>query len=338
MIRVSMHSHHAYGCRRVPLRRTSRNTRPDDSVRPVHSSELPRAVSPCGRGTGASPQHTVVALGEAENVKHRQRIPGVKLWATAPRAGSRSTIRSCAAGSRRQARRADRPRLRGPETPGFTPHLICAHPGWGEALFLKDVFPQAHLQLYAEFFYRGQGAMSVRSGAPVEPAGPVPRAHQERFHAASAWKRATAPSPYAVAEAGVSAPISPCIKVAHEGVNTDIVKPDAGARLDVGDGLTLTPEDEVITYVARNLEPYRGFHVFMRAVAGDTASPAAGENSRGRRRWRELWRALTSRADYRQKMLDELGAAIDATRIHFLGPYLTARWCASIRCLQRTSI
>jgi hypothetical protein len=41
---------------------------------------------------------------------------------------------------------------------GFVPDVICAHPGWGEALFLKDAFPSARLLLYLEFFYRGSGS------------------------------------------------------------------------------------------------------------------------------------------------------------------------------------
>jgi glycosyltransferase involved in cell wall biosynthesis len=88
-------------------------------------------------------------------------------------------------------------------------------------------------------------------------------------------------------------------------------------------GVTLSAGDEVVTYVARNLEPYRGFHVFMRAlpgllrarprarvliVGGDQVSygskPADGET----------WRA---------RMLAEVGGQIDAGRVHFLGrlPY-----------------
>jgi hypothetical protein len=41
---------------------------------------------------------------------------------------------------------------------GFVPDVICAHPAWGEALFLKDVYPDARLLLYLEFFYRGSGS------------------------------------------------------------------------------------------------------------------------------------------------------------------------------------
>ena len=51
----------------------------------------------------------------------------------------------------------------------------------------------------------------------------------------------------------------------HEGIDTTAVRADAAAVLEV-DGITLTRADEVITYAARNLEPYRGFHVFMRAL------------------------------------------------------------------------
>ncbi|WP_431305160.1 hypothetical protein [Sediminicoccus sp. BL-A-41-H5] len=40
---------------------------------------------------------------------------------------------------------------------GFRPDLICAHPGWGEGLFLKDVFPEAKMVLYWEYFFRSSG-------------------------------------------------------------------------------------------------------------------------------------------------------------------------------------
>ena len=46
-------------------------------------------------------------------------------------------------------------RLRGE---GFHPDVIVAHPGWGEALFCKDVWPRARLVVYAEFFYNAEGA------------------------------------------------------------------------------------------------------------------------------------------------------------------------------------
>jgi hypothetical protein len=37
------------------------------------------------------------------------------------------------------------------------PDIIVAHPGWGEALFMKDVFPQAKLVIYCEYYYAIEG-------------------------------------------------------------------------------------------------------------------------------------------------------------------------------------
>ena len=34
---------------------------------------------------------------------------------------------------------------------GFTPDLVFAHSGWGEALYIKDVHPHTPLLVYAEY-------------------------------------------------------------------------------------------------------------------------------------------------------------------------------------------
>jgi glycosyltransferase involved in cell wall biosynthesis len=112
--------------------------------------------------------------------------------------------------------------------------------------------------------------------------------------------------------------------VLHEGVDTDIVRPDSHAKFAMPEkGLTLSCEDEVVTYVARNLEPYRGFHSFMRAlpkllrrrkraevviVGGDGVSYGAPP---------------PPRSTFKEMMLQELGAKIDLKRVHFVGmlPY-----------------
>ena len=36
---------------------------------------------------------------------------------------------------------------------GYTPDVIVAHHGWGESMFLKEVWPQAKLGIYCEFYY-----------------------------------------------------------------------------------------------------------------------------------------------------------------------------------------
>ena len=52
----------------------------------------------------------------------------------------------------------------------------------------------------------------------------------------------------------------------HDGINTGILKPNVDAEFSLDSGETLTRKDEVVTYIGRALEPYRGFHIFMRAL------------------------------------------------------------------------
>jgi len=41
---------------------------------------------------------------------------------------------------------------------GFVPDAILAHPGWGESLYARDVFPDARLVHFCEWYYHAEGA------------------------------------------------------------------------------------------------------------------------------------------------------------------------------------
>ena len=150
---------------------------------------------------------------------------------------------------------------------GFHPDVMIGNPGWGETLFLKDVWPDTPLILLSEFYYRGQGSdvgfdpefdagndsllrARARSGVhllAIEAA--------DVAYAPTEWQKAQFPGAY-----------QDKIRVIHDGIDCDRLRPNPDARFTHGDGLELSVNDEVLTYVSRNLEPYRGFHSFMRAL------------------------------------------------------------------------
>ena len=150
---------------------------------------------------------------------------------------------------------------------GFTPDVMIGNPGWGETLFLKDVWPDVPLISLCEFYYKGIG--SDVGFDPEFDTGPdaILRArarsaqHLLAIEAAdyayspTAWQRAQFPKAY-----------QNKIDVIHDGIDTQTIRPDPAATFTLPSGKVLTREDEVLTYVSRNLEPYRGFHSFMRAL------------------------------------------------------------------------
>lgn len=218
---------------------------------------------------------------------------------------------------------------------GYEPDLIIAHPGWGETLFLKDVWPKARLLAFLEFYYDADGAdMGFDPefqdvGGELTEARLLDRARLRCKNAANLlsmetmdwgycpthWQRSTMPATH-----------QDRISVVFDGVDTDRVAPNPQAQIHLKElGLTFKPGDELITFVNRNLEPYRGYHQFMRAlpeiqklrpkaytliVGGDDTSygakPADG------RTWR-------------QTFLDEVKDRVDMRRVIFVGklPYPT---------------
>jgi glycosyltransferase involved in cell wall biosynthesis len=152
---------------------------------------------------------------------------------------------------------------------GYVPDFIFGHLGWGETLFLKEVWPEATLALYAEFFYHTDG---LDSGFDKE-IYPMSLAQKMRVTAKK--------SPLLLAMDSADKALAPTrwqaesfpewfqerISVIHDGVDTDVVKPNPDAELKLNNGaVTIRPGDELLTFVNRNLEPYRGYHIFMRAL------------------------------------------------------------------------
>ena len=152
---------------------------------------------------------------------------------------------------------------------GFNPDLILAHPGWGEAMFLGDVWPDARIGLYCELYHLADYP-HMRFDPEFDKADPLTE------HLRLRMKNLNNHIHFPIAHAGISptrfqadtfpAEFRDKITVSHDGIDTVNAAPDPAVRLTVEGAPELSRNDEVITFVNRNLEPYRGYHVFMRAL------------------------------------------------------------------------
>ncbi len=215
---------------------------------------------------------------------------------------------------------------------GLTPDVIIAHHGWGESLFLKEVWPQAKLAIYCEFFYHPHGVdVGFDPEFPPTDPGDACRLRLKNinnllhFEVADAgispthWQASTFPEPFRSK-----------ITVVHDGIDTKAVVPNPEVKLTLNGNLNLSKEDEIITFVNRNLEPYRGYHVFMRAlpellkrrprsrvliVGADDVSYGARptQSQNGGTKWKDIFAN-----EVRPHISDD-----DWQRVHFLGhvPY-----------------
>lgn len=210
---------------------------------------------------------------------------------------------------------------------GYVPDVIFGHSGWGETLFLKEVWPEAKLIVYAEFYYKGRGADvgfdpefgNASLDQIMITQGRTTHLGQSLLHADAGlspteWQASTYPPA-----------LRQMIKVIFDGVDTSVLAANPQASVTLPDGTTLRAGDEVLTFVNRNLEPYRGYHIFMRALpAVMRARPNAqvviiggDEVSYGA--------APKDAKNWKEKFLAEVQADLDLSRVHFVGkvPYNT---------------
>jgi glycosyltransferase involved in cell wall biosynthesis len=320
-------------------------------------------------------EHEILGLGEAENIAHRGAIQGITTigYPTPEGAGAQTHhyLRSTETSVRR-GQSVARSLLR-LKAKGYTPDVISVHPGWGEALFLRDVYPVAPILMFCEFYFRAGEAdlqfdpefpqaddwgfsVRIRNSAQI-----LSLLTANACLCPTRWQASRYPSF-----------VRDNTHVIHNGIHTAYMCPDpeqtltiqplstpgesrvtgcstpgqetrprkqprrtqpteteknAAAGTAAGPPLTLSHREKIVTYVSRNLEPYRGFHVFLRAlpdlqrlhpdariliVGGDGVSYSP---------------ALPDKQTYKEKYLAEMRGALDLTRIHFLGrvPYEALR-------------
>ena len=201
---------------------------------------------------------------------------------------------------------------------GYRPDVIVAHPGWGETLYTKQAYPDVPLIHFCEYYYHPKGAdvdfdpefpSTKHRAASIESRNALHLLNLEHCDIGivpTKWQFGLHPKAYRHK-----------LRVIHEGVDVDNLWPDPQATLTLPNGHILRAGDPVVTYVARNLEPYRGFHQFIRAlpavlkqnlnchvvvVGGDGVSYGSKPDDA---------------PNWRTKLLRE--NPIDSSRVHFLG-------------------
>ena len=207
---------------------------------------------------------------------------------------------------------------------GFEPQVIVGHPGWGETLHLKEVWPDAKLILLGEYWYASHGGdvgfdpEFTAPGFGLDEAIALNARNMGQALAFTLADRIVCPTPF---QASTFPPaLRERITVHHEGIDLARAARRADARIVLPGGRVLDGTRPVVTFVARKLEPLRGFHSFMRALPrlmaehpdaeivlmGAEDQPGYGVPSPRGQTWKSIF-------------LKEVEGQVDLGRLHFLG-------------------
>lgn len=208
---------------------------------------------------------------------------------------------------------------------GFTPDVIIAHAGWGEAMYLDEVWPHAALALYCEWY----------DGPTIAPAGfdpeqPYADAHIEKrcqvrtnnlIQDHQLQKAIAGLSPTHWQAAAYPERYREKLTIIHDGVDTVSIRPAKGRSLCI-DNRSINNNSRLVTYVARHLEPLRGFHIFMKAIpmilreCPDSEVIIVGDEARG---YGSTPHDGQSWFDIHSEQLFEVLSPAEKRKVHFVG-------------------
>ncbi len=213
---------------------------------------------------------------------------------------------------------------------GFTPDLICGHAGWGELLFLKDVWPSVPILTYQEFFYNPQGFdvnfdPEFRDEVNVDDWASAARIRMKTANPLlnlefSSWNV----TPTHFQRNSFPKAKRDRISVIHDGIDTKIACPSPNPDpVVLGNGIRLTANDQLVTFVNRTLEPYRGCHTLIRAIPElQRLAPDAQLLIIGKTEGVSYGKACPQ-GNWKDFFLAEIDGQYDSSRVHFAGqvPY-----------------
>ena len=291
----------------------------------------------------AAGNNEIVGLGETENIQNRGTIYGITtIGYPKPEGAGEAThhyLQSTEAAVRRGQSVART--LISLREKGYTPDVISLHPGWGEGLFVRDVYPNTPILMFCEFFFNAteadltfdpefsysvdwQFSVRIRNSAQLIS---LPTANA--LISPTAWQASRYPSI-----------LRREIQQIHDGIDVDYMCPAPSAsvclapqevhgesRVVENGPLRLSRKDKVITFVSRNIEPYRGAHIFFRCMPElqrrhpDAHILIIGKDGTS------YSPALPDGQTYKAMFLEELNGQLDFSRIHFLDhvPYADLR-------------
>jgi glycosyltransferase involved in cell wall biosynthesis len=254
------------------------------------------------------------AVNAIKYTLHRGNTPGVHQWALETET---KVIRgeACATASHHLREQ------------GFTPDLICAHPGWGESLFLREIWPNAPVLHYQEFYYQSSGfdlGFDAQTQGPMSwqkaARGQMKNAALQLALEASSWNVC----PTAFQRSTFPAHWQESISVIHDGIDTKRAHHNPSVQpLKLPDGTKLHRGEPIITFVNRSLEPYRGCHTFIRAIPElQRRCPKARIVIVGRETG-VSYGAVCPQGEWKDLFLAEIEGQYDPSRVHFTGqlPY-----------------
>lgn len=220
---------------------------------------------------------------------------------------------------------------------GFVPEVIVAHPGWGDAMYMKDLYPDVPLLGYFEWFYHSSGAdVGYFSGEAVSEDMKCQIRTKNAHHLINLYSCDAGYSPTEWQRSQFPEEFKPKITVMHDGIDTELCCPRPGAKLVLPElKLDLSKQEELITYVSRGFEPYRGFPQFMEALAIVLKHrPKAHAVLVGSDRTC-YGSALADGRTYKDEMLKRLSGSLDMSRVHFTGPLVRSKY---VQVLQASTV
>lgn len=151
---------------------------------------------------------------------------------------------------------------------GLRPDVVAVHLGAGIELFVRDAFPDTPILTYQEYFPPPHRELKEYPPVDLEPTQSKGRrifvSHIVSQLAWSDWNL----TPTFWQQSLFPEVFHSRFSVLHDGIDTQDLNPSKFPleSVKLSDGTVLDPRDQIVTFVARNLDTVRGFPTVMRAI------------------------------------------------------------------------